>query len=378
MLGCINPGFDAKMDWPNIVDIKETQSTAKEAPPNPFVKTASGIRNSRDVLWIPSTSSLLKLRIIIAARTGHGGHRSAAVTTETVKGHFFWQKMDDDIKSFVQTRLHCLCTQPGTTIRLPLGHALHADLPNELLYFDFCYMYTSEGDSLYVLILKDDHSGFVWLVPTTETTAEITADSLIKWFSAFGVVTQWVSDRGSHFKNEVVRLLQEKTKSSHHFTLSHCHWSNGTVEVICRELFRACRALMFEYQLTQICWPSIMPVVQSALNNSLLDRLGNRCPLTVFTGHKQDTPLATDTRTVARKTQVLSIDDIKLAHLNSIRVLQDALQDMHKDVAHRSSKNDGKRLTHIIARLEYVPSISRKEMSYCVVYYSVNDHENHQ
>ena len=82
-----------------------------------------------------------------------------------------------------------------------------------------------------------------------------------------------------------------------------------------------------------------MPVVHSALNNSLLHRLGNRCPLKLFTGRKQDTPLATVTRTVARKTQVLSIDDIRLTQLNSISVLQDALQDMHKDVAHRSSKN---------------------------------------
>ena len=222
MLAHINPGVYAKMDWPNIEDIKEAHLTTKEAAPKTFVKTASGILNSRDVLWVPSTSRLLKLQIIIAAHTGHGGHRSAAVTTATMKEHIFWQKMDDDIKSLLQTCLHCLCTQPGTTIRRPLGHALHADLPNELLHFDFCYTSVAEDDSLYVLVLKDDHSGYVWLVPTTEITAEITADSLIKRFSAFGVVTQWVSDRGSHFKNEVVHLLQEKTKSSHHFTLAYC------------------------------------------------------------------------------------------------------------------------------------------------------------
>ena len=81
-----------------------------------------------------------------------------------------------------------------------------------------------------------------------------------------------------------------------------------------------------------------MPVVQSALNNSLLDRIGNRCPLTVFTGHKQDTPLTAVTKTVSGKTQVLSIDDIRLSQLNSINVLQDALQNMHKDVAERSTK----------------------------------------
>ena len=130
-------------------------------------------------------SKRLKLRIIIAAHTGHGGHRSTNVTMATVRAHFSWKKLENDIKSFVNTCLHCLCTQPATTVTRPLGHALHADHPNELLHFDFCHMSPAEDDLLYVLILKDDHSGYVWLVPTTKTTAETIADSLIKLFAAF-------------------------------------------------------------------------------------------------------------------------------------------------------------------------------------------------
>ena len=92
--------------------------------------------------------------------------------------------------------------------------------PNKLLHFDFCFMSKGENGYLYTLILKDDHSGYVWLTPTKDTTAETAADILINWFAAFGMVKQWVSDRGSHFKNELVKLLKEKTRSSHHFTLA--------------------------------------------------------------------------------------------------------------------------------------------------------------
>ena len=185
MVAPINPGVDSQLDWPNIEDIKEAQSSANEAPPKQFSNTPSGFRNSRGVLWIPSESTLLKLRIIIAAHTGHGGHRSTNVTMATVRAHFSWKKLENDIKSFVNTCLHCLCTQPATTVTRPLGHALHADHPNELLHFDFCHMSPAEDDLLYVLILKEDHSGYVWLVPTTKTTAETIADSLIKLFAAF-------------------------------------------------------------------------------------------------------------------------------------------------------------------------------------------------
>jgi hypothetical protein len=76
------------------------------------------------------------------------------------------------------------------------------------------------GDMKYELTLKDDLSSFVRLVPTSTADAETTADALISWFRDFGVVKTWVSDRGSLFKNEVVRSLREKTRGLHHFTFA--------------------------------------------------------------------------------------------------------------------------------------------------------------
>ncbi len=40
-------------------------------------------------------------------------------------------------------------------------------------------MMPGEGDSLYVLILKDDLSGYVWLVPAIEADASTVADALL-------------------------------------------------------------------------------------------------------------------------------------------------------------------------------------------------------
>ncbi|CDF38965.1 unnamed protein product [Chondrus crispus] len=77
-------------------------------------------------------------------------------------------------------------------------------------------------DLRYVLVLKDDFSGYVWLRPTREADADTTAQALLDWFASFGVVYHWVSDRGTHFKNEVVRTLREQTGGSHHFTLAYC------------------------------------------------------------------------------------------------------------------------------------------------------------
>lgn len=250
--------------------------------------------------------------------------------------------MDKDIEGFVNSCLHCLCTSPGKTVARPLGHALHAVEPNKLLHFDFCYMSQGEDNSRYVLVLKDDHSGYVWLLPAEVADAETTATALIKWFSVFGVVSDWVSDRGSHFKNELVRQISEVLKSSHHFTLAYCPWSNGTVEVVCRELLRASRALLSEFQLPQHYWPSVMPLVQLALNSSNLDRLGNRCPLEVFTSLKPTTPLASITRKNGVESEVHSIELVRAKQRINAERVQQAFDKIHKDVADRSSKRRAK------------------------------------
>ena len=163
MLAPINPGTDPKLDWPNINDIIKAQKSSKEKPPKQFTRTTGGVKDSSDILWIPSEERHLKLRIIIAAYTGHGGHRSWRVTMAVVKAHFFWNKMSVDVESFVSSCLHCLCTETGSIVPRPLGHGLHSVEPNKLLHFDFCYMSNGEEGNAYVLILKDDHSRYVWL-----------------------------------------------------------------------------------------------------------------------------------------------------------------------------------------------------------------------
>ncbi len=289
-------------------------------------------------MWIPEADKTLKLRVLIAGHTGITGHRGWRTTKATVQAHFWWKGLARDVESFVKSCIHCLSTESGKVVPRPLGHAMHAEKPNELLHFDFCYLMPGEDSVTYVLILKDDLSGYVWLIPTADADAESVADALLKWFAAFGVVSNWVSDRGSHFKNELVRILGEATKASHHFTLAYCPWSNGTVEVVCRELLRATRALLSEFQLPHRCWPSVLPLVQSALNNSKIPRLGNRCPLTAFTGLPQDSPLACIKRKEGHVVQVQNFDEVQTRQAIAVERLQRAFESMHKDVAERSSK----------------------------------------
>ena len=226
-----------------------------------------------------------------------------------------------------------------------MGNALHAAKPNQILHFDFCYIGKSTSGELYVLILKDDFSSYVWLFPCISADAEATANALIEWFSSFGNVPQWVSDRGTHFKNQIVRELKERLHCGHHFTLAYCPWTNGSVEVVCREMLRAMRVLLSEFRLPFKLWPNLVPLVQSILNNTPLSRLNGTCPLTVFTQLSANSPLTAIKAEVCGETQTFSIPEVRARQLISVQKLQMALEDMHRTVFEKSTRTRQTRIT---------------------------------
>jgi hypothetical protein len=78
-----------------------------------------------------------------------------------------------------------------------------------------------------------------------------------------------ISDRGSHFKNEVVRLVQKKLKAKYKFTTANCPRSNGTIESACKQVILAFRAVQFKLKMYADEWPEVINLVQSVLKNSL-------------------------------------------------------------------------------------------------------------
>jgi hypothetical protein len=109
--------------------------------------------------------------------------------------------------------------------------------------------------------------------------AAATVDALMRWFAVFGVMLLWLSDRGSHFKNEVVQRVHKELNAKHHFTTANCPWSNGTIEFACKQVIRAFRAVLSELKMYADESPEMFNLVQSVLNSSLSTSLNNRTPM---------------------------------------------------------------------------------------------------
>jgi Integrase zinc binding domain/RNase H-like domain found in reverse transcriptase len=323
--------------WPSRARIIEAQKRFKHDIPEGMRMTDGIAVAVDDRTWIPPDATALKLGVLIAAHMGPAGHRGPDATRRMVQRHFVWAGARREIEAFRSSCLQCL-SAGGARVRRPLGHAMHAERPNQIIHFDNCYIGPANENITYVLILKDDLSSWTRLVPCKTADALTTANALVHWFAEFDTVLNWVRDQGSHFKNKVIKELRQLTRGQHHFTLPYTPWSNGTVEVVCRELLRCLKVLRLEFKRPFTAWPSLLPMVQSGLNNTILPRLGNLSSTEVFLGLPTSSPLTTLVRQGAEKSLVLHMSELRARQLLQIVQLQTAVENMHKQVHALASK----------------------------------------
>jgi transposase InsO family protein len=120
-----------------------------------------------------------------------------------------------------------------------------------------------------LLLLKDELSGYLWLVPCRTADAAATVDALMRWIAVFGVVLLWISDRGSHFKDEVVQRVQKELKAKHHFTTANCPWSNRTIESACKQVVSDFHAVLSELKMYADEWHEVVNLLHGVLDHSL-------------------------------------------------------------------------------------------------------------
>ena len=335
--------------WPSLDEIREAQiEHTVEARNLNLQKNNEGLYIQNDVIWIPSMAVNLQLKLLVTSHCGMSGHRGIEATQHILREQFTWKNIDSDVEGFVKGCLHCLVSRTGSKIPRPLSHQMHAMRPNEILHLDFLYMGSGKDDMKYVLIFKDDFSSYVWLFPAEAANADVAAESLCTWVASFGCPQWLISDQGSHFKNQVVRELSKELRTNHHFTTAYSPWANGTVERVCREVQRTCRALLSEWKLAPQDWPAVLEAIQSILNSSPLKKLGKdkstnrwRTPHSVFTGQKTSRSLLR-ALPPSEYFSARNTSEVDTRRLLQIELLQDAVEKMHSSVLETVS-NERKR-----------------------------------
>jgi transposase InsO family protein len=285
------PGKD--FIWPDLEVIKSSQ-TKHKLEQRQDLTYRDGLyyqMTQPNRVWIPEKDKELQMRLKIIAHFGSAGHRGIANTLKKLTQYCYWTDMTSSVRNFCRRCLHCLQSRGGKVTPRPLGEQIHAQEPNRVLHFDYTKMVKAYNGYEYVLVIKDDYSHLVHLVPTTSPNAEIVAKALLDWFAEYRVVEQWVSDQGSHFKNQVMEHLSKLLQTNHHFTTAYCPWANGTVERVNRDLLATIKAILNETQRSLEEWPNVLTLVAFVLNHSAVDSLGGKSPVEIHSGTKPSNPL---------------------------------------------------------------------------------------
>ena len=291
-------------------------------------------KKNEERVWIPDKGHL-RLRLCVAAHCGAAGHRGMMATYLSLKRRFYWKGMQKDVNDFCLQCLHCVTTRGGNRVPRPMGSACHATDSNCVLHWDYLFIRKALGDSRhgcsYILCMMDDFDGYVELHAAAAPTALNCVNGLLEWFKRTGIVEVWISDQGSHFKNEVLEELGRRLGSRQQFVVAYAPWANGTIERLNVLILSLLRALISEWKLEEDDWYYLLPVVMMAINNSVSVRLGNKTHMEVRTGRAVKHPLDVIVVPTLEKVTTIQVDTARV--IEQCAEVRKALDEMHQEVA---------------------------------------------
>ena len=274
--------------------------------------------NGLAVLWIPGGAKQLQARLMVCAHMKEAGHRGAVTTLHRLSEYCCWFCIEEHVAEFIKQCLHCMDSKAGKKVPRPLGETVHGTRPGEVVHFDYLHVGASGplGDDgldedlgyRYILATMDDMSSWVWLEPTEECTARLTAQHLFTWRKNTGVPEVWVSDSASHFKNQMMAALEKSPGVDRRFSVANSPWSNGTCERMMREVVRTLKSMIHEERRTAQGWVELVPAVQWTLNTAFRKMYGST-PCHVMFGRAPRVALSTLASSTGQNWQVDVLDE---------------------------------------------------------------------
>jgi len=165
-----------------------------------------------------------------------GGHFGIDATYEKIKNRYYWKGMYGDIKNYIK---YCdNCQRRGKKGGTGSLNPIEVTGPFEMIGIDFVgpLPRTKHGNK-YILVTTDYLTKWPEVKATKEATAKVVKDFIYKEIICrHGCPKIILSDRGSHFRNEVVDKLCAQFKIKHKLSSPYHPQTNGLVERFNRTL----------------------------------------------------------------------------------------------------------------------------------------------
>jgi hypothetical protein len=324
----LRPLDDLDFEWPTLSAVLTVQNQHAVDRPRDAKGDAEDGWFIDGRLWIPSKAESLIQRLLVVAHCGAQAHRGREAMIEGVRLHFDVQRLRAHVESFLSACLMCKHVKGAKILQRPWGPTFRTNERNGALHFDYLSIGDSfEGDQ-YMLVLKDEATHFVALTPCATPTSTVVVEAMLAWHSRYGLPRHWISDRGSHFRNEVMKELRKRLKSRHDFTVAYSPWINGSVERANRDIAQVLRVLCLEYKVDTHDWTFFVPILLSSLNHTPVPSLGKKAPVELFYGLPIPSPLRLCLD--SRQKEILEIPEQPEAIAKWLDQLRSSIRDLHK------------------------------------------------
>ncbi|GKT22547.1 hypothetical protein ADUPG1_012152 [Aduncisulcus paluster] len=200
---------------------------------------------------------------------GHvlGGHHGIAGTfQQLMDAGLWWKSRRETVAEVVRS---CLTCQKNRRLPHPKVMGSIMSRPFEEISVDtFGPVVPNETcEYHYLIVIVDNISQFIELVPAKTATGREAADAIITAVIArHGVPEALRTDGGRQYKNTLMNQLCERLKLVHTITTAHHHEENGIVERYDQEILKHLRK-MYSQGLKKGEWVTAVPLIISILNN---------------------------------------------------------------------------------------------------------------
>jgi transposase InsO family protein len=182
----------------------------------------------------------------------HNDPTAAHLATDTmfdkIRSRYYWPQMYETIHSYVQS---CdSCQRRGRNKKNQTLHPIPVGTPFHQIGIDFVGpLPTTAQGNRYILVAMDRLTKWPEAKPVPDATAAQVATFLYdEIIMRHGCPAEILSDRGSHFKNNMIKLLLEKFSIRQKFSTPYHPQTNGLVERFNRTLVESLARLQHEHK----------------------------------------------------------------------------------------------------------------------------------
>ena len=199
------------------------------------------------------------------------GHQGRDRTASLIKCRFFWPRMNQFIRKYVQKCGRCICRKAPQVKSAHLVN-ITSSAPMELVCIDYLSLERSKGGFENILVITDHFSRYAQAIPTRNQTAQTTAKVLFEnFFVHYGFPARLHSDKGANFESKVIQKLCNIAGIQKSPTTPYHPMGNGMVERFNRTLLNMLGTIS-EKQKSD--WKSHVPTLTHAYNAAMHESTG--------------------------------------------------------------------------------------------------------